>query len=645
MVNFEYPFMRYPTLAPRSAARAAFVGWLPLVIINGLFARSVDVRLDIPQIILHHLYDAGQMLGLAILSWLLVAFLWRLPRYLCLAGGSAVVGVVHYGLFAEDLQSFIARHSDSNIPWHFAFTLATTVGFTVLVAIGCRLSRSVLRYLGLGFGLAIGVCNHLVLPGNYPGIHFILAWSAVGLIGACSIRWTQIFVLRRAIKVVLPAAVLLALFSYTIVPGRVVRRALLASEGSVASPYISRLWTRLAGPTAPAIEAQDSPWFKPRRNLPPIAPDGLPGAPEHPIVILLTIDALRGDVVQGPDASEKTVPHMLEMARHSLTFQRVWSPAAYTMASLRGLFLGTYFLQHPGSVAANLRSKEGQQKRVSKTPHVAELLEERGVKTVNLRTRWFFEGSRGICRGFGEEIDIGALAPSEVVVQRVLQRLDKARRGPLFIYSHVFDMHSPYDRGGTQGTPKQCYVAEGSVVDKAIGTLRRELHKRRLERTTYLIVTSDHGEAFGEHGHEHHGTTLYEEMIRIPLFIEGPGVKPRRISQSVSLIDLGPTILSLFGVATPGNFMGQSLVPFMRGADPTIERPLAADGGRAIRAMLFEQRWKAIVDEKHGTEELYDLRQDPEEQRNLAEESYASGYFSTLRAFFSGLNPPKSDKR
>ena len=91
--------------------------------------------------------------------------------------------------------------------------------------------------------------------------------------------------------------------------------------------------------------------------------------------------------------------------------------------------------------------------------------------------------------------------------------------------------------------------------------------------------------------------------------------------------------------------MGQSLVPFINGADPILERPLAADGGRAIRAMLFEDRWKAIVDENLGTEELYDLREDPAEQRNLAEESYAGSYFCTLRAFFAGLNRPRRAKR
>jgi choline-sulfatase len=132
-------------------------------------------------------------------------------------------------------------------------------------------------------------------------------------------------------------------------------------------------------------------------------------------------------------------------------------------------------------------------------------------------------------------------------------------------------------------------------------------------------------------------------MIHVPLLIEGPGVVPRRVARPVSLLDLAPTVLSLFGAETPGHFMGQSLVPFMRGEDVQLARPIAADGSRGIRAMLFEERYKAIVDDRRGTEELYDLREDPRERRNLAERPDAARHFATLRAFFGGLSPKQGD--
>jgi arylsulfatase A-like enzyme len=82
------------------------------------------------------------------------------------------------------------------------------------------------------------------------------------------------------------------------------------------------------------------------------------------------------------------------------------------------------------------------------------------------------------------------------------------------------------------------YVSEVELVDSSIGRLRRELERRKLGERLYLIVTADHGEAFLEHGRYYHARTMYEEMIRVPLLLEGPGVEPRRVDRSVSLLDL-----------------------------------------------------------------------------------------------------------
>jgi arylsulfatase A-like enzyme len=226
------------------------------------------------------------------------------------------------------------------------------------------------------------------------------------------------------------------------------------------------------------------------------------------------------------------------------------------------------------------------------------------------------------------------------VVDALLERLPEGARGPLFLYSHIIDPHAPYDRGGRRGSLEERYAAEVSIVDAQIGRLRSEIARRGLDRSLYLFVTADHAEAFGEHGHFFHSTTVYEEMIRIPLLIEGPGVKPRRAARTVTLLDLYPTVLSMFGLQTPGHVMGQSLVPFMRGETPVLTRPLAVDSGRAVRAMLFQERWKAIADTQRGTEEVYDLREDPQERKNLAERPEAQAYLSTLHAFFAALNAP-----
>ena len=91
------------------------------------------------------------------------------------------------------------------------------------------------------------------------------------------------------------------------------------------------------------------------------------------------------------------------------------------------------------------------------------------------------------------------------------------------------------------------YLAEIKVADAQIGALAKVLALRFGGRG-YLIVTSDHGEAFGEHQTREHSKTIYEELVRVPLLIRGPGVAAGRIDERVGLIDLGPTILDLFGV-------------------------------------------------------------------------------------------------
>ena len=188
-------------------------------------------------------------------------------------------------------------------------------------------------------------------------------------------------------------------------------------------------------------------------------------------------------------------------------------------------------------------------------------------------------------------------------------------------------------------------LAEIGVVDQQIQRLKKDLADMGLAPRTTLIVTADHGEAFGEHGTQFHATTLYDELLRVPLIISSPGVRPRQVSEPVSLVDLGPTVLDLMGVPTPGHFMGQSLVPFLRGESPVLTRPIVAEG-RLKRAMVFPDGKKAIVDDRHGTIEVYDLRSDPKEERNLFDENRdAEAHEAVLRAFLEGHTIKRSGYR
>jgi len=147
-------------------------------------------------------------------------------------------------------------------------------------------------------------------------------------------------------------------------------------------------------------------------------------------------------------------------------------------------------------------------------------------------------------------------------------------------------------------------------------------------------VTADHGEAFGEHATRQHSKTLYEELVHVPLLVMGPRIAPRVVEQRVGLIDLGPTLLDLFGVPTPATSMGQSLVPLLAGSEAILTRPLISEC-RLRRALTTPEGLKVIDDPRRALVEVYDLTRDPGETQNLFDlhEARAEAALATLRAF------------
>lgn len=629
---------------PRAVADATLAGWFALIGLNLVLSYRIQVDLSFGQLIVHRLYDAGQLLALGAVSWLATWFVYRLSLGRRLVVALLLLGTLHYLLIPGDLENFLERHAETQIPWRPLFATVTTLAVVGSYVLGLWSARNWARFATLPGGFVLAISNHFVLTHDYPWMHLVVAWVSATFIGTSLLPWVSRLHLAPRVRKSFAALSVVSLLSYLTVPGPTVRVALLRSAGSVAAPFAATAWAKLGRHFAPN-HTQISAWFKPRHDLPPVPATTLAGAPSKPIIVLLTVDAVRSDVLEGPKVDDKMVPHLLEMREHSLRFERVWAGSSYTQASLRALFAGAHYLQHPGPKAEKLRKEQGQRVEWVPRAYLADVLEQHGVATVNLLTHKALGQDGTICRGFGKEVKLTKHAPSEEVVAEVLKQLDAQPRGPFFMYSHILDPHAPYNRGGTKGSQKERYLAEVSVVDAAIGKLRHGIRERNLQDRTYLFVTSDHGEAFGEHGHYFHATTLYEEMIRIPMFLEGPGIEPRMVPRAVSLIDLGPTILSLFGIDTPGYFMGESLVAFMHGEDPMLTRPIAIDTGKGLRAMLFENRYKAMVDLRRGTEELYDLLKDPSERHNLVARADAQKYLDRMETFFAGMNPPAAKKK
>ncbi len=231
--------------------------------------------------------------------------------------------------------------------------------------------------------------------------------------------------------------------------------------------------------------------------------------------------------------------------------------------------------------------------------------------------------------------------------------------GPFFLWLHLMDVHYPYtplpgqwswrDRvrcmagmaGLLAGRPRgalqrlrSLYDSRVELVDRILGQLLERMEEAGLCQRTVVVVTSDHGERFCEHGGHAHGPDLYEELLRVPLIVSGPGIPAGLESpEQVSLIGMAPTLLELAGVPVPQSFAGKSFLPLLQGrsgcGEPYAFSEAMHSGGRESRVGVADRYrvmscrtpgWKLIRDEQGPVEELYDLTADPGERTNLVGE-------------------------
>ena len=192
---------------------------------------------------------------------------------------------------------------------------------------------------------------------------------------------------------------------------------------------------------------------------------------------------------------------------------------------------------------------------------------------------------------------------------------------------HFFNVHQPHRHAGTPFGESLAdrYDAEVRLADELIGDLLATVERLPPERRVVVAVASDHGEALGEHGVEGHATTLYEAELASTLLFRVPGLAPRVVDTPVALIDLAPTLLNLAGVPVPRPMPARSLVPAMRGNAGRGERHIISEllpDGR----FMFDLKAIRQGDEKllwfvrRGTSQLFDLRRDPGEQHDVADE-------------------------
>ena len=592
----------------------------------------------VPVRIAHHAFDAALTLGVGLVAAIAIGTIGHALRRSRSLGPLAYFGAgtaLAWQVLTQDLRHQ-AEYVLSGVPAKLALgVLIALCGAALPVAHHVGLwfgRRRILRWVALGIALAGAVTSHLVVRDDYAALHVSIEWTAatlaMGALGptltrrARTTRWPRV---RRAAWATLA---FVGLAGLAIPPSNRTRVELFQVPGALGAwAMASTLWPM------PEPQAHAPIAAAPRLPEAPVAPSEPRLIDEAPVVVMITIDATRADVVLDPP-NAGTLSFFSELRRGSVYFTHAESPGSQTSVSLSTLFSGKSFSQLYWS-----RFGKGPSRFIyaaeDPTPRFPEMLREHGVKTALFGGTNFLANEFGVARGF-ETVKVPdgrRHAQAAEVLDPLIARLHQVGPEPTFLYGHIMEPHAPYDRGKKKGTDFERYVSEVAVADAQVTRVARALAQRFPTRGL-LIISADHGEAFGEHATFQHTKTLYEELLHVPLFVRGSAVKARRIDQRVSLVDIGATILDIFGVPVPENTLGESLVPMLRGRPQERRRPVIAEG--RLRRAMYIGDVKVIEDTRRKLVEAYDLRADPKELVNLfdAEDPRALSALATLRAFF-----------
>jgi len=387
------------------------------------------------------------------------------------------------------------------------------------------------------------------------------------------------------------------------------------------------------------------------------ANSGRKSLPEHLNVVLISIDTLRQG--EGTSGSARPVtPHLDRLSQDSVVFDRAYSLASYTAKSVGPFLLGKYSSE-------THRDWSHFNRFTKKDTFVAQRLQQGGVHTVSVQGYWYFFANTGLERGFDVinksaapalvTVDGDSTTNSDKLSDAAIAELAKPEllQQPFFLWLHYVDPHSEYvaHEGFDFGkSSRQRYDGEVAFVDQHVGRVLEALEKSLVYDRTAIIVTSDHGEAFGEHGMIRHGFELWEELVRVPLIVRVPGVSARHVQARRSAIDLVPTILDLCGVEPPpapvspstSDFLsGSSLVPDLLGSGEPASRAvfidMAAGPNNADRQALIDGDKKLVASGGRPLS-LFDLAVDPGETRDLLDdELQAQPMIAKFKAFRRGL--------
>lgn len=391
-------------------------------------------------------------------------------------------------------------------------------------------------------------------------------------------------------------------------------------------------------------------------------------------VILVAVDTFRADLLGARAGGLPSLtPSLDRFARDAVRLDHAVAPTSWTLPSFMSLLTGRNEYRHGAGIQAPLR------------PDVPSLVESLagGFAAIGFHGGMVMKGRWGFARGFDlyrefEQTSILYPQGGRSLFEKALEVLKAGRFPRLFLFLHTYQLHSPYTPPeefllrldprpayrrldavnyaepaktylpvdpALKGSLRELYQAEATAFDAYFGEFIAALKREGLYNNSLIVLTSDHGEEFFEHGGWMHAHSLYNELLRVPLMIKFPGGRfgGQRFRQPVGLVDVLPTVLGYHRLPYPAaDLDGIDLMPLIRGRGEDNGRTIVStmSTGRyyehfPLRVALTQGRYKLVYNEPFtpqglaafsafapppdpGTYELFDLDADPGEAKNLA---------------------------
>lgn len=391
-------------------------------------------------------------------------------------------------------------------------------------------------------------------------------------------------------------------------------------------------------------------------------------------VVFIALDALQANHVHSLGYEKPTTPFFDELSKKGVLFENAISPASWTVPTYLSVFTSTFPSEH-GMTNRYVKFEKDEKvlsnftKTRPELKTIAQILKDRGYKTAGFTGDSGLSSVLGYNAGFDEytdDVPFGGLDNSDQKSNSWVQSLRPDEK--FFLFIHGYDCHGQFNVGdsyngkwtaenkvetfkGTSqeqakiretGLAKQPVVLSPKEInfwrswydskifdaDNRLKKIYSELETKGLLKNTIVVIFSDHGTEFMEHGKFDHGHTLYDELIHVPLLIIPPWkTTGKKIKEQVSTLDVLPTVLDLLPKKEEKDLKSQikgvSLAQTLKGkAAPKHDVYTETDCRNFThkRAIRTADGWKYIMTLEDGSDELYDLKGDPKETKNLVSE-------------------------